>query len=54
MINAFFLNTMEHISAGLDEDDFTFGLLVGMYERVITPNAMSEIELNAMKVGRRN
>jgi len=45
---------MEHISAGLDLDDFTFALLVGMYERVIRPNAMSEVEVNAMKVARRN
>lgn len=53
MVNAFFLNSMEHISAGLDFFDFSFALLTGMYERVVYKNAMSEIELNAMKVARR-
>jgi len=53
MINDFVLKTMEHISSGLDRRDFTYGLLVGMFERVISDNNMSEIELNAMKVVRR-
>jgi len=53
MINAFFLNTMEHISASLDPLDFAFGLLTGMFERVIRANTMTEIELNSMKVARR-
>jgi hypothetical protein len=34
---------MEHISAGLDLDDFTFALLVGMYERVISKEELSEV-----------
>lgn len=54
MINSFLINVMEHHSAGMDVIDFTFGMLVGMYERVITANKMSEIQLNGMKVGRRD
>lgn len=54
MVNDFVLNTMEHKSAGLDLFDFTFGLLVGMYERVVTKTGLSEVILNSMKVVRRN
>lgn len=53
MVNAFFVNSMEHHSAALDMIDWNFSFLVGMYERVITANKMSEVELNAMKVTRR-
>lgn len=53
MINSFLLNTMEHKSAGLDLIDFNFGLLTGMYERIIKKNSMSEVKLNAMKIARR-
>lgn len=35
MINDFVLKSMEHNSASLDKADFTFAVLVGMYERVI-------------------
>jgi len=54
MVNDFVLNTMEHHSALLDIFDFNYGLLVGMYERIIDDDAMSEINLNAMKVARRH
>jgi len=54
MINDFILHAMEYESAGIDRRDFTYGLLVGMFERVITDDAMSEIELNSMKVVRRH
>jgi len=53
MVNDFCLNTMEHTSAALDIFDFMYGLLTGMYERVISKNGMSEITLNSMKVTRR-
>lgn len=53
MVNSFFINAMEHDSAGMDLVDMTFGLLVGMYERIITKSKMSEITLNGMKVARR-
>jgi len=53
MVNSFVINTMEHSSAALDVIDFNFGLLVGMYERVISEKAISEIKLNGMKVARR-
>lgn len=53
MVNTFFLNSMEHTSAGLDLVDFTYALLTGMMERVVTPHAMTEIEINSMKVARR-
>lgn len=53
MVNDFVLNTMEHASAALDPMDFCFGLLVGMYERVISKDGISEINLNSMKVARR-
>lgn len=53
MVNAFIINTMEHSSAGIDKIDMQFGMLVGMYERVITKNKMSEIQSNGMKVARR-
>ncbi len=54
MINDFILHAMEYESAGIDRRDFTYGLLVGMFERVITDDAMSEIEVNSMKVVRRH
>jgi len=53
MVNDFCLNTMEHTSAALDILDFNYGLLVGMYERVISKTGLSEINLNSMKVTRR-
>jgi len=53
MVNDFVLNTMEHKSASLDIFDFSYGLLVGMFERVIDSDALSEINLNSMKVVRR-
>jgi len=53
MVNDFVLNTMEHKTALLDIFDFSYGLLVGMYERVIDDDAISEINLNSMKVIRR-
>jgi len=43
MINDFMLNIMEHSSAGTDVIDFSFGLLVGMYERVISKDGLSEV-----------
>lgn len=54
MINDFVLHAMEHTSAGMDRRDFTYGLLVGMFERIITDDHMSEIEVNSMKVVRRH
>jgi len=54
MINDFILHTMEHESSGCDRKDFTYGLLVGMFERVITDNHLSEVQLNSMKIVRRN
>jgi len=54
MVNDFVLNTMEHHSALLDIFDFNYGLLIGMYERIIDDDAMSEINLNSMKVARRH
>jgi len=53
MINDFVLKTMEHVSSGLDRRDFTYGLLVGMFERVIYDNNLSEVDLNSMKIARR-
>jgi hypothetical protein len=53
MVNDFVLNTMEHKTAALDIIDFSFGLLVGMYERVISKDGLSEVSLNSMKVTRR-
>jgi hypothetical protein len=44
---------MEHTSAALDVFDFAYGLLVGMYERVLSKDGMSEVTLNSMKVVRR-
>lgn len=43
MVNEFMLNSMEHEAATLDLVDFNFGLMVGMYERVISKNGMSEV-----------
>jgi len=43
MVNDFILNTMEHESSAVDITDFTYGLLVGMYERVISKTGISEI-----------
>lgn len=53
MVNDFVLNTMEYKSAGLDLTDFFYGMLTGMYERVISEDGISEIQLNSMKVTRR-
>jgi len=53
MVNDFVLNTMDHKSALLDIFDFSYGLLVGMFERVVDDDAISEINLNSMKVVRR-
>jgi len=53
MINDFVLNTMEHKSAGLDIFDMYYGFLVGMYERVVDDDDLSEVTVNAMKVARR-
>jgi len=38
----------------MDLVDFTFGLLVGMYERVLSKDGLSEVMLNSMKVTRRS
>lgn len=54
MTNDFFLNTMEHSAAALDEVDFMFGMLLGMYERVLSKDGISEVALNSMKVARRH
>lgn len=54
MINAFFVNNMEHLSASLDKRDFMFSMLTGMFERVIHKTHMTEKELNMMKVTRRS
>jgi len=54
MINAFFVNTMEHSSAALDNIDFLWGILVGMYERIVFEHSISEVQLNSMKVARRS
>lgn len=43
MVNDFVLNTMDHESGALDMIDFNFGLMVGMYERVISKNGLSEV-----------
>merc|ERR1711918_68061 len=43
MVNDFVLNTMEYKTAALDFIDFSFGLLVGMYERVISKEELSEV-----------
>jgi hypothetical protein len=53
MVNEFFLNIMEFKTAAISITDFNYGLLVGMYERVISKDGMSEVTLNSMKVGRR-
>jgi len=45
---------MEWHCAALDLLDFTYAVLVGMMERVVFEHDMSEIELNYMKVIRRN
>jgi hypothetical protein len=54
MVNDFVLNTFEHHSALLDIFDFSYGLLVGMYERIVDEDSVSEISLNSMKVVRRH
>jgi len=43
MVNQWMLNVMEHHSAAVDITDFTYGLLTGMYERVISKTGISEI-----------
>lgn len=53
MVNTFVLNSMEYKSAGLDLTDFFYAMLVGMYERVISEDGISEVNLNSMKVARR-
>jgi len=53
MVNDFVLNTMEHKSAGLDVFDMYYGFLVGMYERVVEEDDLTEVNVNAMKVARR-
>jgi hypothetical protein len=53
MINSFVMNTMEFKSASLDIIDFNHGLLIGMFEGVVSPTKMNEIALNSMKVLRR-
>jgi hypothetical protein len=44
---------MEYKSASLDIIDFNHGLLIGMFEGVISPTKMNERSLNSMKVLRR-
>jgi len=53
MINSFLINTMEYHSASLDIYDFNYGMLTGMFERVMTKTSVTEIVLNSMKVVRR-
>jgi len=53
MINSFIINTMEYHSAALDVIDFNYGMLTGMFERIMTSHSLTEIVLNSMKVVRR-
>jgi len=42
MVNEFVLNIMEFKTTAINLIDFNYGLLVGMYERVISKDGMSE------------
>jgi hypothetical protein len=49
MTNGFVLTTMEIATATLDVADFTYGMLVGMFERNIGKHGIDKGSLDAMK-----
>ena len=49
MCNDFILKTMEFRTATTDLYDFTYGMLVGMFERVVDDHAVDETDINQMK-----
>lgn len=52
-INDFLLKTMEITTARVDRTEFTFGLLVGMFERSIQNHKADITDLNRMRLIRR-
>ena len=48
MINDFVLKTMDSKTASLDNRDFLYGVLVGMFERVVSNNEINESDLKPL------
>lgn len=49
MVNSFALDAMEFDTATIDTVEFIYGMLVGMYERVVTPDGINVSVLKMMK-----
>lgn len=52
MTNDFVLKTMDFATADVDLKDFTYGMLMGMFERLIEKEDINVKKLNDMKKAR--
>lgn len=52
-VNDFLLKTMEISTARVDKTEFTFGVLIGMFERSMKDHTADITKLNEMRLIRR-